>query len=450
MKKKILLISISVLSSVAILFAIFFFSTNFAPWTKISTEFFTVNSKMQTKEGLTNTIIGSIKNIKFHITGTNAEMEIAMSDIATIDAEKLGESLDGKNLHTNIDVSVKNIVTFENDKIINILTTYFANVEQIPSQNAQIEFTDGKYEITNETIGTVLTENFTDIVLEKITQYDFDIDLSELDVYEKPQVTKENEILNNNLSIFKKFEDFVLTYKVGEEKEIIDISIINKWLIPNYNEDGSLNKENPFNIDNEQVSLYLQTLKEKYISDEFIFTSTSGKQIIYATQSGKWVDIETLGKDIIEHIKNNASEEKNMPYKTEPDIVNKTNSLIDNTYIEISIEEQHIWMYVDGELIVDSDIVTGNLSRKHYTRRGVFNLTYKTRNATLRGPGYASFVYYWMPFDGGIGLHDATWRDEFGGEIYKIDGSHGCVNLPKETAKIIYENIDKTMPIIVW
>jgi lipoprotein-anchoring transpeptidase ErfK/SrfK len=55
-----------------------------------------------------------------------------------------------------------------------------------------------------------------------------------------------------------------------------------------------------------------------------------------------------------------------------------------------------------------------------------------------------------MPFDGGIGLHDATWRDEFGGEIYKTDGSHGCVNLPKETAKIIYENIDKTMPIIVW
>lgn len=450
MKKKVLLISISVLSSIAILFAIFFFSTHFAPWAKISTEFFTVDSKMQTKEELTNTVVDSIENIKFHIVGTNAEMEIAMSDIATIDTEKISENLDGKNLHTNINVDVKNVVAFKNDKITNILTAYFSNVEQVPSQNAQIEFTDGKYEIANETIGTVLTENFAEIVLEKITQYDFDIDLSELDVYEKPQVTKENEILNNNLSIFKKFEDFVLTYNVGEEKEIIDISIINKWLNPNYNEDGSLNEENPFNIDNKQVSLYLQTLKEKYIPNEFIFTSTSGKQIIYGTQSGEWIDIETLGKDIVEHIKNNTSEEKDMPYKTEPDIINKTSSPINNTYIEVSIDEQHIWMYIDGELIIDSDIVTGNLSRKHYTRRGVFNLTYKTKNATLRGPGYASFVYYWMPFDGGIGLHDATWRDEFGGEIYKTDGSHGCVNLPKETAKIIYENIDKTMPIIVW
>ena len=450
MKKKILLISISVLSSIAILFAIFFFSTHFAPWTKVSTDFFTIDSEMQTKEELTNTVVDSIENIKFHITGTNIEMEIRMSDIATVDAEKLGENLDGKNLHTNINVDVKNVVTFENDKITKILATYFSNVEQVPSQNAQIEFTDGKYEITNETIGTVLTANFTNAVVDKITQYDFDIDLSELDVYEKPQVTNENEILNNNLSIFKKFEDFVLTYKVGEEKEIIDISIINKWLIPNYNEDGSLNKENPFNIDNEQVSIYLQTLKEKYIPDEFIFTTTSGKQIIYGTQSGEWVDVEALGKDIVEHIKNNTSEEKDMPYKTEPDIINKTSSSINNTYIEVSIDEQHIWMYIDDELIVDSDIVTGNLSRKHYTRRGVFNLTYKTRNATLRGPGYASFVYYWMPFDGGIGLHDATWRDEFGGEIYKTDGSHGCVNLPKETAKIIYENIDKTMPIIVW
>jgi lipoprotein-anchoring transpeptidase ErfK/SrfK len=94
--------------------------------------------------------------------------------------------------------------------------------------------------------------------------------------------------------------------------------------------------------------------------------------------------------------------------------------------------------------------VTGNLSKKHYTRKGVFNLTYKTKNVTLRGPGYASFVSYWMPFDGGIGLHDATWRDEFGGDIYKTNGSHGCVNLPYEVAKKIYENITKETPIVVW
>ena len=68
----------------------------------------------------------------------------------------------------------------------------------------------------------------------------------------------------------------------------------------------------------------------------------------------------------------------------------------------------------------------------------------------LRGPGYASPVSYWMPFDGGIGLHDATWRYKFGGEIYKTNGSHGCVNMPLSTAKTIYENIESDTPIIVY
>ena len=50
---------------------------------------------------------------------------------------------------------------------------------------------------------------------------------------------------------------------------------------------------------------------------------------------------------------------------------------------------------------------------------------------------------YWMPFNGGIGLHDASWRSKFGGEIYKNSGSHGCVNLPRSVAETIYNNIDK-------
>ena len=105
-------------------------------------------------------------------------------------------------------------------------------------------------------------------------------------------------------------------------------------------------------------------------------------------------------------------------------------------------------MYEDGELILESPIVTGN-GGKH-TRKGIYSLTYKTKNATLRGADYESFVYYWMPFEGGIGMHDATWRSNFGGNIYKTNGSHGCINMPLNNAKIVYENIDSLAPIIVW
>lgn len=92
---------------------------------------------------------------------------------------------------------------------------------------------------------------------------------------------------------------------------------------------------------------------------------------------------------------------------------------------------------------------------RHSRRVFYFFLTGKTRNAILRGwndngTRYASPVSFWMPFDGGIGLHDASWRTTFGGEIYIGNGSHGCVNLPKAAAEEIYNNITFDMPIIVY
>ena len=63
---------------------------------------------------------------------------------------------------------------------------------------------------------------------------------------------------------------------------------------------------------------------------------------------------------------------------------------------------------------------------------------------------YESFVNYWMPFNGSIGLHDATWRSSFGENIYISDGSHGCINLPFDAAKKLYGIINSDMPIIVY
>ena len=55
-----------------------------------------------------------------------------------------------------------------------------------------------------------------------------------------------------------------------------------------------------------------------------------------------------------------------------------------------------------------------------------------------------------MPFNGGIGIHDASWRNKFGGEIYKTGGSHGCVNSPYEVAKAIFDNIEVGTPVVCY
>lgn len=76
------------------------------------------------------------------------------------------------------------------------------------------------------------------------------------------------------------------------------------------------------------------------------------------------------------------------------------------TYIEISIEAQHMWYYEDGQLYMDTDVVTGKGG--NHTKRGVGYIHNKARNATLVGADYVSFVKYWMKVWGGIGIHDAS------------------------------------------
>lgn len=119
-------------------------------------------------------------------------------------------------------------------------------------------------------------------------------------------------------------------------------------------------------------------------------------------------------------------------------------------YIEVNIERQEISMYLNGELLVSGPVVTGTANTSRETPKGIFSIQYKEYDVVLRGPGYASHVYYWMPIYGGIGIHDADeWRSEYGGDIYLTSGSHGCINVPFEVARIIYENTYAGMTVIV-
>lgn len=125
-----------------------------------------------------------------------------------------------------------------------------------------------------------------------------------------------------------------------------------------------------------------------------------------------------------------------------------------NTFIEISIENQYVWYYKNGALIVETPVVTGCIATGDETNTGVFQVYGRYRNAYLSGgntntgPGYR--VKYWIPFDGNIGLHDADWVTEFGGDIYLENGSHGCVNTPEAAMERIYVNCAKGCDVVVY
>ena len=142
-------------------------------------------------------------------------------------------------------------------------------------------------------------------------------------------------------------------------------------------------------------------------------------------------------------------------YKTISKTVTNTafGKSVGDTYIEVSIKEQHMWFYIDGKLYVDTDVVTGNADGYHDTPKGVHSIFSRQSPAVLVGADYRTPVQYWMPFtSSGCGIHDSTWRAdwEYGGDTYKYNGSHGCVNTPYSKVAKIYKKAYNGTKVIVY
>ncbi len=121
--------------------------------------------------------------------------------------------------------------------------------------------------------------------------------------------------------------------------------------------------------------------------------------------------------------------------------------------VEVSISEQMVYCYLHNTLVWQSPCVSGRLGGRE-TTLGAHKIYSKERDRYLQGDNgdgtkYKAFVKYWMPFHNGEGLHDASWRSNFGGTIYKNSGSHGCVNLPPANAETLYNIVWVGMPVFV-
>ena len=200
-----------------------------------------------------------------------------------------------------------------------------------------------------------------------------------------------------------------------------------------------------------------QDLKNgQYLAKEY---NTVGTQLAFAATSGKTVlvDYVTYGTELDveaekEYLRKAFAEgvsEVHIPTYLKEGYVRGKNDVGD-TYIEVDMTAQKLYCYKAGELLLETDIVTGNMRRKWDTPAGVNFVYNKQKKRVLRGPGYATPVDFWMPVKGAIGLHDADWRKEFGGEIYLKNGSHGCVNIPPEIMPTIYEEYEIGTPVIMF
>lgn len=299
------------------------------------------------------------------------------------------------------------------------------------------------YEIIPAVQGTTLKKDAVEeAVSGAIMNLKTELSLEEADCYEKPAVEADDEGLLSVLAQLNKYTGAVVTHTFGDSKEVLDGGRIHQWLSVS---DGQVS------LDTSQVAAYVKELASKYntaYKPKKLKTSYGETVTITAGHYGWRISQDKETAAVAEIIR--AGEQQTR----EPEYSQKAASHgandYGNTYVEINLTAQHLFFYKDGKLLTESDFVSGNVSKGWGTPAGAFPLTYKQRDATLTGEDYKTPVSYWMPFNGGIGLHDANWRSSFGGTIYKTGGSHGCINLPPSVAKTIYENISAGMPVLCY
>jgi len=236
-----------------------------------------------------------------------------------------------------------------------------------------------------------------------------------------------------------------ITYVKGDERYVVNNEMISNWV--------QLNPDYSVTLNDDLIADYVAELSTHYntIGTWREFKASSGNVITVGGGDYGWqLDRGEEKEALKNNIRGGEVVEREPVYYKKAFEGFRGTSDIPSTYVEVSIGAQHMWYYKDGQLVVSSDCVTGIPNASRMTHTGVYYVKYKERNATLKGQGYESKVAYWMPFNGGEGLHDAPWRGAFGGSIYKSNGSHGCVNLPVGVAASLFSAISAGTPVIVY
>jgi hypothetical protein len=311
-------------------------------------------------------------------------------------------------------------------------------------KNVSFKYSNDSYEVIEEVYGNkVNKERLADAIQLSILKGETKLDLNQRLCYENPRYTISSDKTIETKKLLDKYVGASITYIFGNEKEVLDKNIINQWLSVDENLDVILSEI--------AVMKYVRALGKKYdtVGAARKFKTSVGKTVEVKGGLYGWkIDHGAETNALLKNLKQGHILEKEPLYAQTT--VSRGGNEIGNTYVEINITKQHLWFYKNGRLITQGPVVTGNPNRGYSTVVGTYMLNYKDKGSTLRGPDYEAEVTYWMPFFGNIGIHDATWRYSFGGQIYKRSGSHGCVNAPLYLAKTIFENIEEGTPIVCY
>ncbi len=319
-----------------------------------------------------------------------------------------------------------------------------------------LDETTKRYNIVPETEGNVLNVEAVQAYAKSAVSGSVEtVDLAQAaDTYATPAIRANDEGLNSQQAALNAFLSTSITYTLPEGTQVLDANVLDGWI--------SVDDNGYRYVDEEHIAECV----DQYVADLASAVDVEKETSTFASTNRGMVEVDNneyvikINQDaekekLLEEVLGNTVTQREPVYSRKDETQDPT---FGGTYVEIDIDNQTVYYYEDGQCLVETPCVTGTGSvPRRSTPTGVFHIYDKQRSRTLYGDiqpdgsyGYASFVNYWMRFCGGCGLHDATWRDSFGGDIYWDSGSHGCVNLPYEAAAQMYEIVEEGTPCIVF
>lgn len=326
--------------------------------------------------------------------------------------------------------------------------------EQTPAENAKPEFDGNQYVIKPEVYGNAVDkERLTEQVKVHITEFQPQLDMVETKCYAKPKYVEDSKEVQEACDAMNKYVNASITYPMNEPV-VVDKALISQWL--------QVDGEMKVSLNTEAMKQWFTAFGDKYDTQGTTrtFTTPAGKSATVTGGTYGWsIDEDTELVNLQNSILNGEVVTREPAYYAGGTAAAHSGQDWGNTYAEVDMSAQHMWYVQNGQVVLETDVVTGEPIPSRITPEGVYSLMWKQRDATLVGdikpetgkPEYETDVAYWMQVtSSGVGFHDATWQTAFGGTLYQIPGtgSHGCINMPLDQAGALFNMIEPGTPVI--
>ena len=326
--------------------------------------------------------------------------------------------------------------------------------EQTPAENAKPEFDGNQYVIKPEVYGNAVDkERLTEQVKVHITEFQPQLDMVATKCYAKPKYTEDSKEVQEACDAMNKYVNASITYPMNEPVEV-DKALISQWL--------QVDGEMKVSLNTEAMKQWFTAFGDKYDTQGTTrtFTTPAGKSATVTGGTYGWsIDEDTELVNLQNSILNGEVVTREPAYYAGGTAAAHSGQDWGNTYAEVDMSAQHMWYVQNGQVVLETDVVTGEPIPSKITPEGVYSLMWKQPNSVLVGdinpdtgePAYRTKVKYWMQVtSSGVGFHDAIWQTAFGGTLYQIPGtgSHGCINMPLDQAGALFNMIEPGTPVI--